>query len=86
MSVNELNFLINNFCSVEFTDSHRKIIRCDDLTDEYNLPCCFSQNVRWIDKAWSELKEKFNSDMKMWDVFDFLREKNLKPHQYCRMD
>lgn len=82
-----LGELKNENCLVKFTNFHdKKQITCDDLTDQNNLPCCFTQNVRGVDKAWEEIENQFNKNTKMGDIFDIMRDFKLKPHQYCRMD
>ena len=66
-------------------DGDRKVITGRDLSDNNNLPCFFTRKKRGIEKAFDELKIKYQ-EMKFFDVMSFLDEKKLSVNFYYEMD
>lgn len=81
--------LTNKNCHVTFEEESggmRKHISGADLTDSNNLPSFYTNNVRGIKKAISEIEKSFNDNTTMYGLIDICDKYNLKPHSYCAMD
>lgn len=63
-----------------------KVIRGADIEDQANLPRCYSETKRGIEKAWQALLEAWNEDMTMYGAMKVLEAHKIRMHDYYAWD
>ena len=79
------SMLRNWNCVMEF-DPERKEISGSDLTDQCNMPACYSKNKRGIAKSWAALEAAWNENMTMYTACHVLDDAGIRMHTWCMMD
>lgn len=66
--------------------SDTKEIRGADISDQYNMPSCYSTTKRYNKKAWEALEAAWHDEMTMYEAMHVLEQHKARMHSYCACD
>jgi len=81
--------LVNGKTIIEYDAASQTATDCFygcDLTDQNNLPACYSKTRRTHKKAIAALIAAWDDQTTMYDAVRILRANGIKMHTWCRMD
>jgi len=63
-----------------------KDIRGTDITDQLNMPSCYSETKRYNKRAWEALEAAWHDEMTMYEAMHVLEQHKARMYSYYACD